>query len=224
MLNAIDAEYERIFGVSSYPNLYDSNDEEYNRLRQEIITAPRVRYNPKCLPCDDNNKSFKVNQKPETDIQRRNGISDTNRKQENSINCTASKITSLVDGIIVNQPLKKPTIDTQKHIFWLIKAGRCKAFGYFERDTKNFYIREGSLISIQDDYDYVGTSSYRNRHRIIDKNGIQVGNFIKIKKDTKCRSALTAACYVVGATVSATLWLDENGKSLNDIYPEYYFR
>ena len=54
MLNAIDAEYERIFGVSSYPNLYDSNDEEYNRLRQEIITALRVRYNPKCLPFDDN--------------------------------------------------------------------------------------------------------------------------------------------------------------------------
>ena len=37
----INEEYYRIFGRKEYPQLFSPNDEEYNALRKEIISAPR---------------------------------------------------------------------------------------------------------------------------------------------------------------------------------------
>ena len=40
----VNTEYERIFGKSHYPTLYEAQDEEYNQLRQQIIEIAPLSY------------------------------------------------------------------------------------------------------------------------------------------------------------------------------------
>ena len=49
----IDNEYERIFRPVHYPIIFDSMDEEYQNIRQEIMTAPRCYESVKKLPFED---------------------------------------------------------------------------------------------------------------------------------------------------------------------------
>lgn len=141
-------------------------------------------------------------------------------------------VTTIITGILsVLGGYKQATETSQftnpsknNHVFWITKAGRCRAYGYFDKETKNFYIGVGSLISIIDDSDYIASSSYRNRHRLIDKYGVNIGNYVKIKKDVKCRTAVAAARYTLGAMVNLDLWKDSQGKTLYEVYPDYFFR
>lgn len=198
----INTEYERIFGISNYPTLYESEDKDYEQLRQQIIeTAP---------------PSYSFSNLPFEDIY---NISDND--------CL---FTSLDDIEAIPQKTYNDYLSVEiktqvhSHIFWVTIFGRCKAYGYLDKESKNFYIGTDSLISIKDDNDYVATSSYRNRHRLIKNFGIPTNNFFKLKKDVKCRSAVAAARYVVGATVDLDIWKDAQGRTLYDIYPDLFFR
>ncbi len=53
------AEYERIFGSVYYPTLFTPEDEEYSKLRQEIIDAPRLPIISDKLPFEDIDSSDK---------------------------------------------------------------------------------------------------------------------------------------------------------------------
>lgn len=49
----INAEYERIFGTFKYPTLYASQDEEYIKLRRQIVGAVPISYVYSKLPFED---------------------------------------------------------------------------------------------------------------------------------------------------------------------------
>lgn len=113
---------------------------------------------------------------------------------------------------------------SDKHLFQIIVDGRCKAWGYFETETNNFYICKGSLVSKTEDAEYLGTTSCKARVRFLDKACLDYGNsYYVVKKDTKCKSASAAACYVLGRTVTYTEWVDDNNKFLKDYYPQRFF-
>ncbi|WP_280120884.1 DUF4357 domain-containing protein [Sangeribacter muris] len=137
---------------------------------------------------------------------------------------THSKKQYRVSGKLTHNLSVEIKTQVNRHIFWITIFGRCKAYGYLDKESKNFYIGTDSLISTKDNNEYIATSSYRNRHRLIKNYGIPTNNYIKLKKDVKCRSAVAAARYVVGATVDLDLWKDASGRTLYDIYPEIFFR
>lgn len=49
----IDTEYERIYGTSCYPTLYNLQNEEYIQFRRQIIGAVSVPYLSSKLPFED---------------------------------------------------------------------------------------------------------------------------------------------------------------------------
>lgn len=226
----INIEYERIFGVVHYPTLFNMEDLEYSELRKEIIDAPRVFRLQENLPFE-NILDFSSEQdiKESRTCSKQNccniGIYDIVVGIRNHAIKTIEGILSVLSG--GNQPYEPPLVGNlsnyHKHIFWITKAGRCKVYGYIDKETKNFYIGAGSLISAIEDFDYFTTSSYRNRRRLIDKYGVHIENYVKIKKDVKCRTAVAAARYALGAMVNLDLWKDSQGKTLYEVYPEYFF-
>lgn len=224
----INIEYERIFGVVHYPTLFDSDDVEYNKLRKEIVDTPQLFLSTEILPFEDID-DIHIEQGFESHSSQITYNTDINKIVKGIQNHTAKILTgilSLLGGGVQFNSIPHNILPSQyhNHIFWITKAGRCKAYGYFDKESGNFYIGEGSLISAVDDIDYMNTSSYRNRHRLIEKYGICTEHYVKVKKDVKCRTAVAAARYVLGATVNLDLWLDSNGKNLYEVYPEHFFR
>ncbi len=227
----INAEYERIFGTSDYPTLYES--EEYDQLRRQIIKTAPSAYAFSKLPFED---IYEIHDNECLD----NALDINTISPEaynNHLSChnvvagIRNYTVNLLMGILSRLSGKLPQnisveIKTpfNRHIFWITMNGRCKAYGYLDKESKNFYIGANSLISTKDDNEYVATSSYRNRHRLIKKYGILTGNYFKLKKDVKCRSAVAAARYVAGAHVDLNLWKDAHGRTLYDIYPDLFFR
>lgn len=49
----INTEYERIFGISNRPTLYESEDKEYKQMRQQIIETAQPLYSFSNLPFED---------------------------------------------------------------------------------------------------------------------------------------------------------------------------
>lgn len=226
----LNAEYERIFGVVHYPTLFETDDSAYSELRKEIIDTPRLFTSTSKLPfesiCD-----FSIEQ--EIDCQRdyleqkhcNTDIYDVVVGIRNHTTAIITSILSVLGGYKqANEKSLSPNKSKNVHIFWITKSSRCRAYGYFDKETKNFYIGVGSLISIIDDSDYIASSSYRYRHRLIDKYGVNIGNYFKIMKDVKCRTAVAAARYTLGAMVNLDLWKDSQGKTLYEVYPDYFFR
>ena len=230
----INTEYEQIFGISNYPTLYESEDEEYKQLRQQIIETAMPSYSFSSLPFEG---IYNI---------RENDCLDTSSDDIESIpqityndhlscyhvvagirNYTVNLlmgILSCLSGKLTHNLSVEIKTQVNRHIFWITIFGRCKAYGYLDKESKNFYIGTDSLISTEDNNEYIATSSCRNRHRLIKNYGIPTNNYIKLKKDVKCRSAVAAARYVVGATVDLDLWKDASGRTLYDIYPEIFFR
>jgi len=229
----LNAEYERIFGVVHYPTLYESEDEDYMQLRQQIIGIAPVLYSSLKLPFEDIynsrdndhlGKSWDIGTSPQISYNNHPPYCHVVTSVRNHVN---NLLTGILSRLSANLPkILSVEIKTQvnRQIFWITIDGRCRAYGYLDKESKNFYIGINSLISTKDDNDYVATSSYRNRHRLIEKYGIRTNNYFKLKKNVKCRSAVAAARYVVGATVDLDLWKDAQGRTLYDIYPEIFFR
>ena len=91
-------------------------------------------------------------------------------------------ILSCVSGKLTHNLSVEIKTQVNRHIFWITIFGRCKAYGYLDKESKNFYIGTDSLISTKDNNEYIATSSYRNRHRLIKNYGIPTNNYIKLKK------------------------------------------
>ena len=111
----------------------------------------------------------------------------------------------------------------EHHLFYLAVSNEIKAFGYFEPETKYFYICKGSTI--EEDLQGVSESSEYalNRKRLIDNCAEKQLFGWKLVKDAKCRTAAAAATYVTGHVSNYMEWKDEKGMQLDDVYP-YCFK
>ena len=123
------------------------------------------------------------------------------------------------------KPAIKSSVSPQKetkHLFYLNVSDEVKAFGYFEPETKYFYICKGSTIEeflkgIPENSDYA-----LNRKRLIDKCAEKHLFCWKLIKDAKCRTATVAATYVKGRVSEYVVWKDEKGLGLSDVYPQFF--
>lgn len=127
-------------------------------------------------------------------------------------------------------PTPNPIIDVldslpgsdSKHLFYLCQEGICKASGYFDQEDNYFYVCKDSLVALIEDAEYANTTSALARKRFIDQACVRENSFYRVTKDAKCRTASAAACYVLGRTVTYSMWKDANGKYLKDFYPQRF--
>ena len=110
------------------------------------------------------------------------------------------------------------------HIFHLNVPGICNAYGYYDLETNNFFILKNSLVALISEKDYSFTNSGIARARFLNKACKKDGNYFRVVKDAKCRSASAAASYVLGKAVTYVYWIDANGKTLKDCYPQKFFQ
>lgn len=87
-----------------------------------------------------------------------------------------------------------------------------QASGYFDSEKGHFYILKDSLLAQNVEREYKKSASGMARNRIIAAACTYTGGFYKVNKDTKCRSASAAACYVLGKDFSYIEWEDADFK------------
>lgn len=109
-----------------------------------------------------------------------------------------------------------------KHLFYIVKVGRCIAKGFLASGTSCFYICKDSLVSKEEDSEYVGTISAKARKRFLDYVCQEEEHYYRVSKDVKCKTASAAACYVLGMSATYTAWVDVRGKCLEDFYPDLF--
>lgn len=130
---------------------------------------------------------------------------------------TYNQDTSLAD--IVQSLLRPRKIE---HVFKIEITGKCRVVGYYDADDNRFVVKKGSRFrdSVDPDFDVkpIGVS----RRRFIEAACTKSGSYFEVIKDTKCKSATTAASYIMGYTASYALWKDNTGKHLKDFYPERF--
>lgn len=222
--DSVNIEFIKIFGGSQKFSLYDKDDEEYNSILQLITTTNSNKFNHSKLPFDDIEAIL-------TDHEQKiinNELHKNDYNLHNKYNLISNIISALkikkidfesIECIDKNDIDDNAIPDLKKHhTFSLSIQDRCYAFGYYCEDTKNFFICKNSLISKYEDLDYTFTSSSTQRQKIIAKWCDERKLYIKVLKDIKCRSAYSAACYVIGGKADVNLWKDKNGKTLHDIY------
>lgn len=230
MKSDIDIEYENIFGVKYHPSIFENSKEEYSNFRQYIIDTPRVYATSSKLPFEDIHDVVI----PVVEV-----VSDLKLPEHNYENINISNVIFGLHAHIVNvltgilSTLSGNTLysiskghekELNKHIFWITIRGKCNAYGYFNGDTGEYCIGEGSLISKYNEKEYANTLSSKNRKKIIDKYGINTGIYIKLKSEIKCPTPSEAAQYVLGASVNMDLWKDSDNKNLYDVFPNNFFR
>lgn len=166
--------------------------------------------------CDEKGKSI-ITFYPEL---ARLQVQEIKKKEEEKDNQDKGRLLfGLLNGI-ANFQTKR---EANRHIFYIEENGVCCASGYLEEDSKQFFILEGSLVSKESDINYASSQSGKARLRFLDKACILKSHYYYVYKDAKCRSASAAACYVLGRKAVFTAWKDENGKSLEDVYPNRFF-
>lgn len=109
-----------------------------------------------------------------------------------------------------------------KHLFYINESEEVKAFGYFDPETKCFYLCKGSTIEdrlkgFPEDSEYA-----LNWKCLLDTCAEKQLFCWKLIKDAKCRTASVAATYVKGRIAEYVAWRDEKGLGLRDVYPECF--
>ncbi len=199
----VNIEYEKLFGKVKSINLFDS-DEEYETFRQYIISQPKNTIKSSKLPFDG------ITLLPYKEKKNQNQTLEIKNKDQ--------ILVGLLNGI-ANYVVRK----ANRHIFYIEESGVCSASGYMEENSKLFFIEKGSLVSKESDIIYASSQSGKARLRFLDKACALKSNFYCVTKDAKCRSASSAACYVLGRKADFSAWRDINGKSLVEVYPNLFF-
>lgn len=166
--------------------------------------------------CDEKGKSIVSFYSELTRLQ----IQET-KKRENERNRQkiGRELLELLTGI-TNYLIKRAA---NRHVFYIERSGVCRASGYLEEDSKQFFIQKGSLVSKESDVVYASSQSGKARLRFLDKACVSKSHNYYVSKDAKCRSASAAACYVLGRKADFTEWKDDKGRSLEDVYPNRFF-
>lgn len=178
-------------------NIYNlfADDASYEEFRQSIIDAPTLSYDRNKLPFED--------------IILGKDTIDYDVKLE---------IQFLIHSLM------PCTTYPNRHLFYLYKAGICRAYGYFLPITNYFVICEGSLVSSSVNSRYEETSPGKARASFIREACEEYPNYYRVKKDVKCISATVAASYVLGRTARYTDWKDKNGELLSKFFPEQFVK
>lgn len=108
---------------------------------------------------------------------------------------------------------------SQEEDLFYIREGRVEASGYYDSSLGYFYIKEGSHVAASIQRGFSSNSFYSPRLRFLREACVFEGYYYRVTKDAKCRSALAAACYVLGRPASYLDWKDEYGGNLEDYYP-----
>lgn len=127
-------------------------------------------------------------------------------------------------NFMTSQMIISESTVSERHIFTMFVKGICKASGYFDPEKGHFYILKGSLLSLNAEREFEKSASGMARNRIIVAACTRTNDFYIVNKDTKCRSASAAACYVLGKNSSYIEWVDAEGRSLKDFFPERFLR
>lgn len=122
----------------------------------------------------------------------------------------------------VIQSLLPSVAYSDKHLFYLFKKGVCRAYGYYDPETKYFIICKGSLISETVTAKYEATKSGKTRVNFIREVCKKNTHFYRVKKDATCISPTAAASYVLGRTGRYTEWKDINGNMISTIFSDYF--
>ena len=206
----INERYEELFGSAKRVNLFDS-EEECDELRQYIITQPQITPSSGVLPFD--------------------GIALPTIESKSRQNIENIKKSTINESLIC---LKEQHIDKKSlltkispevsnlHLFFIKEEGVCDAKGYFDKDTKFFYICKNSLVSYDTDIDYLVTDTEKARENFLEKACEEEKGFYRVVRDAKCRSASAAASYVLGRMSDHNYWTDIDGMKLSEIYPDVF--
>lgn len=130
----------------------------------------------------------------------------------------------VVSDIIASPSVRTSVPVSEKHIFMIFVKGVCKASGYFDPEKGCFFILKDSLLALNVEREYEKSASCLARNRMISTVCSRIDSVYKVNKDTKCRSASAAACYVLGKNSSYIEWEDADGKGLHDFFPERFYR
>ena len=114
--------------------------------------------------------------------------------------------------------------DSKKHYFYIISGQYINAYGYYDPETNYFYIGKGSTIEQYFHGISMTSELAKNRKRMIDKVGAKQLFCWKLLKDAKCKNAEVAASYVLGRISSFDKWHDDDGNTLDIVYPEQFKR
>lgn len=216
----IDKEYERIFGKKERSNIFGPDDDEYNNFRKEIIVSKREYNLEKTLPFND------IKVVPQHSISIQNEYHD-------SLNHEVSLYKSLLLGNIiamlknrvntfVSETCCCHTLTSAKHLFYIKKQGVCDATGFYEEKTDSFYIGKDSLINASLAVKNTKSTIYKYREDFIYNSCVREGEYYRVLRDTKCISASNAACILLGKITMYSIWIDGEGKLLNDYYPNKF--
>ena len=202
----VNKEYEKLFGAAKRVNLFDS-EEEYDKLRQYIISQSLETSLTKELPFDGIVLPI-VERKPRIEEEKKSLISKilTSLQEKHKADLSSQRI------------IKQEYPD--KHLFFIKENGVCDAKGYYDDNTKFFYICKDSLVSYDTDPIYLINDQERARETFLKKICEERKGYYRVIRDAKCRSASAAACYVLGYLSDQSFWKDSEGKILSEVYPD----
>lgn len=126
-----------------------------------------------------------------------------------------------------NPPVKVNTntisVKTNTPTFYLkrdISSGNyCNAYGTFDPKTNRFFIKAGSLLSLNVSPTFSSSTSLR-RKIFLKIYCTKQSEAWLVNKDGICSSPSAAAAIVLGRNANGrTVWVDKNGYTLNEIFP-----
>ena len=204
----INVEYEKLFGSAKRVNLFDS-EEEYEELRQYIVSQPLETYLTKDLPFDGIVLPI-VKRKPRIAERKKSLISTILASLQNKHIATQSS-QSVIKSVV-----------SDKHLFYIKEDGICDAIGYYDEKVQFFFICKDSIVSYETDHIYLINDKENARETFLKKICEKEKGFYRVVRDAKCRSASAAACYVLGYMANQTRWIDSEGKMLSEVYPDVF--
>lgn len=106
-----------------------------------------------------------------------------------------------------------------RHIFSINKPNVCMANGYYDEIEDVFVILAGSRFLRNLYSNYVPSNIVLQRIDFINNSCEVKQDYCCVKNNTKVSTASLAASFVLGLKVWHNRWVDEEGKTLKDIYP-----
>lgn len=116
------------------------------------------------------------------------------------------------------------SVKQTSHTFYLKRdvssENYCNAHGIFDPKTNRFFIKAGSLLSLNVSPTF-GTSSAALRRQIfLRKYCTKQSTAWLVNKDGECDSPSAAAAIVLGRNINGRVaWIDKGGHTLNEVYP-----
>ena len=216
-MDSVESAYKELFGE---PQFMMFVDDSYEIFRQHIINMPYCKLNSNRLPFEGINiipknessivasfSNTKLADVPRAEINLLLSSIREYLEKEESKRSIASLLSSLF-------PISLPL----KHIFFLYCPNCCRAYGYYNEATQEFVILTGSLVarSVGTTYAIAPRGALRNQFIKGYCKGLK--DYYIVQTDTVCKSATMAASFVLGRVGSVKRWIDNDGKTLSEVY------